>query len=83
MQASLSNHLNCYQYIVCANTDIINGWFDVYEGLLQEKNIENAINIWNVDECSCIDTLYRYIETEAGCLSNQCEAQSVVLLRKG
>ena len=22
----------------------------------QEKNIENAINIWNVDECDCIDT---------------------------
>ena len=40
----------------CANRDIINGCFDIYEGLFQEKNIKNAINIWNVDECGCIDT---------------------------
>ena len=40
----------------CANRDVINGWFDVYEGLLQDKNIDNPINIWNVDKCGCIDT---------------------------
>ena len=40
----------------CANRDVLNGWFDVYESVLEEKGINAPINIWNVDECGCIDT---------------------------
>ena len=40
----------------CANRDVLNGWFDVYESVLEEKGINAPINIWNVDEYGCIDT---------------------------
>ena len=40
----------------CANRDVLNGWFDVYESVLEEKGINTPINIWNIDECGCIDT---------------------------
>ena len=40
----------------CVNKDVINGWFDVYESVLTKKHINNLINIWNVNECGCIDT---------------------------
>ena len=38
----------------CANRDVLNGWFDVYESVLEEKGINAPINIWNIDECGCI-----------------------------
>ena len=40
----------------CANRDVINRWFDVFESVLSKYNITSPINIWNVDECGCIDT---------------------------
>ena len=40
----------------CANRDVINGWFDVYESVIEKHKIDSPINIWNVDECGCIDT---------------------------
>ena len=47
--------LSVYQ-AKCANRDVLNGWFDVYESVLEEKGINAPINIWNIDECGCIDT---------------------------
>ena len=40
----------------CANREVLNGWFDIYEKLIEEKGIVSPVNIWNVDECGCIDT---------------------------
>ena len=40
----------------CANRDVLDGWFDIYEKLIEEKGITSPVNIWNVDECGCIDT---------------------------
>ena len=37
----------------CANRNVLNGWFDVYELFLEEK----GINIWNINECDCIDKM--------------------------
>ena len=40
----------------CANREVLDGWFDIYEKLIEEKGIVSPVNIWNVDECGCIDT---------------------------
>ena len=33
----------------CANRDVLDGWFDIYEKLIEEKGIVSPVNIWNVD----------------------------------
>ena len=40
----------------CANRDVLDEWFDIYEKLIEEKDIVSPVNIWNIDECGCIDT---------------------------
>ena len=39
----------------CANKGVIDAWFDLYEDVLRENNINSPAYIWNIDECGCID----------------------------
>ena len=38
-----------------ANPDVVDNWFDIYKSVIEENKIESCLNIWNVDECGCID----------------------------
>ena len=39
----------------CANEEVIDAWFDVYNGVLRDNHINSPAYIWNIDECGCID----------------------------
>ena len=39
----------------CANRNVVNNWFDLYEDLVNKCQITDSNFIWNTDECGCID----------------------------
>ena len=41
--------------VYCANPTVVDNWFDLYKEVLEKNDITSSLQIWNVDECGCVD----------------------------
>ena len=39
-----------------ANPEVVTNWFELYQDVLDENNIDSPLFVWNIDKCGCIDS---------------------------